>query len=196
MAPKKIVKKDLVYIGIILVLVIILAFMLLQNTITLGSQKQVVDSVENVYKMLTESDVEVLNVKDEGYVYKLLVRLKLRDGDVIKELYATKDGRFLSENIMEVSGTLARLEKEKKFAECLRSKGFIVLGQKSEPNTLQQLLAIGNYANKVYVDCTGANLQACEQLGVKEVPSIVYDNKIYTGLKSLDWIESTTGCTL
>ncbi len=194
MASRKPMKKDLVYIGVIVVLVIILAFMFLQNTITAGSQKQVLDSVESVYKMLTEGEVEVLSVKDEGHIYKILIRLKLASGDVIRELYATKDGKFLTENIMDVSETLVRLEREKDFAECLSSKGLIVFGQKSEPNTVQQLLTIGNYANKIYVDCTGANLQACQQLGIQQIPSIVYNNQIHTGVKSLEWIESLTGC--
>ena len=194
MAQKKFERKEMVYIGIIVVLVIVLAFMFLQNTITLGSQKKALDSVEGVYKMLTESEVEVLSVKDEGYVYRLLIRLKLRDGDVIRELYVTKDGKFLTENIMDVPETMTRLGKEKDFAECLSSKGLIIFGQKSEPNTLQQLLVIGNYANKIYVDCTEANLQACQQLGIKEIPSIVYNNQIYTGVKSLEWIESLSGC--
>jgi len=196
MASKKPVKKDMVYIGIILVLVVILAFMFLQNTIIAGSQKQVLDSVENVYKMLTESEVEVLSVKDEGYVYRILLRLKLREGDMLREIYATKDGRFFSEtgNVMEVSNMMARLESEKNFAECLRSKGLIVFGQKSEPNTLQQLLIIGNFANKVYVDCVGANLQACQQLGIQTIPTIVHNDMSYTGVKSLEWLESLTGC--
>ena len=194
MAQKRYERKEMVYIGVIVVLVVVLAFMFLQNTITLGSQKQALDSAEGVYKMLTESEVEVLSVKDEGYVYRLLIRLKLRDGDVIRELYVTKDGKFLTENIMDVPETMTRLGKEKDFAECLSSKGLIIFGQKSEPNTLQQLLVIGNYANKIYVDCTEANLQACQQLGIKEIPSIVYNNQIYTGVKSLEWVESLSGC--
>lgn len=194
MASRKPAKRDILYIGVIVVLALVLAFMFLEKTITLGSQKQALDTVENVYRMLTDSDVEVLSVKDEGYVYKMLVRLKLRDGDVIRELYVTKDGRFLTENIMDVPETVTRLGKEKNFTECLKARGFIVFGQKSEPNTLQQLSTIGNYANKVYVDCTGANLQACQRLGIKEIPSIVYNNKVYTGVKSLEWIESLTGC--
>jgi len=194
MAPKKPERKDIFYICIILILVIALASILLQNTLTASSQKYVLDRMEGVYRMLTESDVEVVSVRDEGYVYKILIRLKLKTGDVIKELYATKDGKFFSENVMDVSDTMKRLEREKDFAECLRAKGFLIFGQKNEPNTLQQLLAIGNYANKVYVDCVGANLQACQQLGIKTIPTIVYNRMNYTGVKTRQWIETLTGC--
>lgn len=196
MASGKPVKKDVIYIGVILVLVVILAFMFLQNTLLAGSQKQVVDSVESVYELLTDSDAEVLSVNDEGYVYKVLLRLKLVGGDVLREIYATKDGRFFSEagNVIEVSSFMERLSREKDFAECLKTKGFIVFGQKSEPNTLQQLLEIGNFANRVYVDCVGANLEACVQLGISEIPTIVYNQMNYTGVKTRAWVESLTGC--
>jgi hypothetical protein len=197
MAAKKPEKRDLIYIGIILILIVILAFTLLQNTITSESQKQVLDSVKSVYELLTESDVEVLSTHDEGSLYRLLLRLKIQGGDVLREVYATKDGRFFSEsgNIIEVSGFMERLDKEKNFSECLKAKNFLVLGQKSEPNTLQQLLIIGNYANKVYVDCVGANLQACQQIGVQEIPTILYNRMNYTGVRERAWIEALTGCT-
>jgi hypothetical protein len=196
MSSKKFERKEMIYIGVIVVLAVILAFSFLQNTIMAGSQKQVLDRVGEAYELLTEGDAEVLSVNDEGYVYRILLRLKLTGGDVLREVYATKDGRFFSEsgNVLEVSNFMERLEKEKGFAECLRTKGFLVFGQSNEPNTVQQLLVIGNFANKIYVDCVGANLQACQQLGIEEIPTIVYGDKSYTGVKSLEWIETLTGC--
>jgi hypothetical protein len=196
MASKKPAKKDIAYITIIVVLAFVLVVTVMQNTIMTGSQKQVLDSVEGVYKLMTESDTEVLSVKDEGDLYRIMLRLKLSSGDVLKEVYATKDGRFFSEsgNIMEISAFTETLGKEKEFAECLADKKFLVLGQKNEPNTFQQLLIIGNFANKVYVDCSGANLQACQQIGITEIPTILYNRMNYTGVKTLDWIESLTGC--
>jgi hypothetical protein len=196
MASKKPAKKDIFYIGAIIILGAIIASMLLQNTLIAGSQQKVLDNVVETYKMLTESDVEVLSTKDEGNLYKLLLRLKIPGGDVLKEVYATKDGRYFSEagNVIEVSEFMARLERERNFAECLKLQGLLVLGQKSEPNTLQQLLIIGNYANKVYVDCVGANLQACQQIGIQQIPTIIYNRMNYTGVKERAWIEALTGC--
>lgn len=196
MVLRKAERKDMVYIVIILVLAAILAFSFLQNTLISSSQQKVLENIGEAYELLTESDVEVLNVKDEGYLYRILLRLKITGGDVLREVYATKDGRFYSEagNVIEVSGFMDMLSKEKGFAECLGSKGFIVFGQKSEPSTLQQLLEIGNFANRVYVDCVGANLQACQQLGIQQIPTIVYNRMNYTGVKTRGWIESLTGC--
>ena len=196
MVLRKTERKDIIYIGIILVLAAILAYSFLQNTLISSSQQKVLKDIGKAYELLTENEVEVLNVKDEGYVYKILLRLKITGGDVIREIYATKDGRFFSEagNVIEVSSFMERLSREKGFAECLKTKGFIVFGQKSEPNTLQQLLEIGNFANRIYVDCVGANLEACVQLGISEIPTIVYNQMNYTGMKTRAWVESLTGC--
>ncbi len=196
MAFGKLAGREFIYVVIIVVLVVVIAFMSLQNTLVMGSQQGVLEDIENVYEMLTGSDVEVLTVNDEGNVYKLLLRLKLPGGDTLREVYATKDGRFFSEsgNFIEVSELMDRLSKERDFAECLKDKGFLVFGQNNQPETLQQLLVIGNFANNVYVDCSGANLQACLQLGVQRVPTIVYNRMNYTGIKTREWIESLTGC--
>ncbi|MCX6818173.1 MAG: hypothetical protein NTU57_04940 [Candidatus Aenigmarchaeota archaeon] len=195
-APVKIAKKDAVFMGIILVLAVVLAFTLFQNTITASSQQKVVDSVVATYRTLTESDVEALTVKDEGNLYKILLRLKLADGDVLRETYVTKDGRFFSEagSVIEISSFMETLDKEKNFADCLKEKKFVLFGQKSEANTYQQLLVIGNFANKVYFDCTGTNLQACQQIGISTIPVIFYNGQNYTGVQTRASIESLTGC--
>jgi hypothetical protein len=202
-APVKLAKKDVVYVGVILVLAVVLAFTLLQNMIAsssqqsvLNAQQKVLDNVQNVYKNLTESNVEVVSVKDEGYLYRILLRLKLPEGDALREVYATKDGKYFSEagNVIEVSSFMERLDSERSFANCLKARGFVVVGQKSEPNTVQQLLTIGNFANRVYFECSGENLQACQQIGIQAIPTIFYNKMNYTGVKSREWIESLTGC--
>jgi hypothetical protein len=195
-APVKIAKKDAVYIGIIVVLAAVLAFTFFQNSITTSSQQNVLFNVENVYRNLTESDVQVVSVKDAGYLYDILLRLKLPDGDALKEVYATKDGKYFSEsgNTIEISSFIDQLGKERGFADCLKAKGLVVVGQKSEPNTLQQLMIIGNFANKVFFECSGDNLQICQQSGIQAIPTIIYDRLNYTGVKNREWIASLTGC--
>jgi hypothetical protein len=193
---EKKMKKEYFYVLIIFVLIAAMGILLIPQTLNSASQQKVVENVVATYRTLTESDVEALTVKDEGNIYKILLRLKLADGDVLREAYVTKDGRFFSEagNVFEISNFTATLGKEKSFAECLKEKKFVVFGQKSEPNTLQQLLVIGNFANKVYVDCTGANLQACQQIGISTIPVIFYNDQNYTGVQTRPWIEDLTGC--
>ncbi len=192
----KLGKKDAAYVAAILALAAVLAFGFFQGMLAAGSQQKVLAGIEGVYRNLTESDVEIVQVKDEGYLYRILLRLRLPEGDALREVYSTKDGRFFSEagNVIELSSFVPRLEGEKRFAECLRAKEFFVLGQKSQPETVQQLLVIGNFANKVFVECSGANLQACLQIGISEIPTVLYDKMNYTGVKDRAWIEDLTGC--
>ena len=194
--PLKFSRKDVGYIAIILVLTVVLAFTFFQNSLTASSQQNVTANVESVYRNLTESGVEVVSVKDAGYLYDILLRLKLPEGDALREVYATKDGKYLSEsgNVIEVTSFIERLGNERTFADCLKAKGLIVVGQKSDPATIQQLLAIGNFANRVYFDCTGTNLQICQQQGIEVVPTLFFNGLNYTGAKSREWISSLTGC--
>lgn len=190
------VNKDFLYLSLIIILIAFLAFTVTQNSMDTGARQVVKEDLKRVYGLLTGNDVEVLTLTDEGNVYKILLRLKLPGGDVLREVYTTKDGRFFAEadNVFEVSKFLENLEREKEFAECLDEKGLLVFGRSNEPNTVQQLLVIGNFAKKVYVDCAGANLQACQQLGVEKIPTIVYNNKSYAGLKPRNWLINLTGC--
>lgn len=189
-------KREFLYVVVIIILAAAIGYMFLQNTLVIGSQQSVTEKVTEVYKLLTENELEVLNVEDEGNLYKILLRLKIPSGDVLREVYATKDGKFFSEagSVFETEGFMDRLTKEKNFVECLKTKGVLVFGQSNEPNTVQQLLIIGNFANKIFVDCVGANLEACQQLGIERIPTIVYEQQQYQGVKTRDWIEGLTGC--
>jgi hypothetical protein len=193
---EKRMKKEYFYIFIIFVLITAMAFLFVPQMLGYAFQQKVVGSVVATYRALTESDVEALTVKDEGNLYKVLLRLKLADGDVLREAYVTKDGRFFSEagSVIEISSFTETLGKEKSFAKCLKEKKFVVFGQKSEANTYQQLLILGNFANMVYVDCTGTNLQACQQIGISTIPVIFYNSQNYTGVQTRASIESLTGC--
>jgi len=68
------------------------------------------------------------------------------------------------------------------------------VGQKTDPSTIQQLLVIGNFASRIYFDCTGTNLQVCQQQGITVVPTIFYNRMNYTGIKNREWLTSLTAC--
>jgi uncharacterized protein YpmB len=187
-------RKDIIYIVIIIVLVLVIASMLLQNVITTGSQQQAIDKLKAVYELITESNVEVLNVEEVSGMFKVLLRTGGTTGDRIEEVYITKDGRLITDKIIVTEDYKTSLEDQKAFAECLKDKGFLVFGQSNEPNTIQQLQIIGSFSYKIYVDCVDANLQACQQIGIQEIPTIIYNRMNYTGVKTREWIETLTGC--
>jgi len=190
------IKKEKIYIVVIVILAIAIAYVFLQSTITTGSQQQALNKLTDVYKLITEADVEVLSVEEVSGVYKVLLRLRGTLGDSLEEIYVTKDGNLITDKIIDTEDYKTRLESQKEFIECLKEKNLLVFGQSNEPNTIQQLQLLGNFAYKIYVDCVGANLEACQQLGIQEIPSVVYEGKSYAGVKNIDWFESLTGCGL
>lgn len=187
-------KRETGYIVVIVILVIVIAAMFLQNVMITGSQQQALDKLTDVYELITEAEVEVLSVEEVSGVYKVLLRLKGTLGDTLEEIYVTKDGSLITDKIIDTEDYKTRLENQKAFTECLKDKNLLVFGQSNEPNTIQQLQILGSFSYKIYVDCVGAQLEACQQLGIQEIPSFVYDGKIYTGVKTIDWFESLTGC--
>jgi hypothetical protein len=196
MTSKSSVRREPVYIVLILVLAVALAFSFIQNNFVVSSQNEAVENVKDVYELLTESEVEVLKVDDVGSLYNVLLRMKLSTGDMLTEVFASKDGKYFSEaaNVIESAGFAERLTREKDFAECLFGKKLLVFGVSNEQNTAQQLLEIGNFATKIYVDCVGTNLQICQQVGIQTIPTIVYEGRNYTGPVTRNWISDLTGC--
>jgi hypothetical protein len=55
------------------------------------------------------------------------------------------------------------------------------------------VLGGSRFLQKIYVDCD-VSPKECEDAKIKVIPSIVYEDKIYEGLKTLDWFENKTGC--
>ncbi|MCK4496994.1 MAG: hypothetical protein KAU24_02300 [Candidatus Aenigmarchaeota archaeon] len=187
-------KREIGYIVIILVLVVVIAAMFLQNVLITGSQQQALDKLTAVYELISEAEVEVLSVEEVSGVYKVLLRLRGTLGDTLEEVYVTKDGSLITDRIIDTEDYKTRLESQKAFAECLKEKNLLVFGQSNEPNTIQQLQILGSFSYKIYMDCVGAQLEACQQLGIEQIPSVVYDGKSYAGVKNIDWFESLTGC--
>jgi hypothetical protein len=188
--------REIFYIIVIVVLIIVIASMLLQSAITTGSQQQALEKLKDVYELITEADVEVLSVEEASGVYRVMLMLRGNLGEQVEEVYVTKDGNLITDTVIDTEGYRTRLESEKAFIECMQGKRLLVFGQSNEPNTIQQLQILGNFAYKIYIDCVGANLQACQQLGIEQIPTVIYEGRNYTGIMPINWFESLTGCKL
>jgi hypothetical protein len=188
-------RKDLFYIAIIVILAVGLSLYVLADFMPFASG-EAVDKVVKVYQLLSEGKVEPMKVTEDGGLYRVVLRITTANGDNLQEVYVSKDGSIITDKILRTEDYQAKLEREKGFADCLKSKQLLVFGQSNEQNTLTQLTTLGNFGYKVFVDCTGANLQVCQQLGIQQIPLILYENKTYTGVHDLSWFEQTTGCSM
>lgn len=178
--------------AVMIIVVIAAAALFLNNSPSSAAEK-----VRGVYSLLSESNAEVISVKEESGVLRILLRVPLRNGQpALQDVLATKDGSIMTDRIINTSAFASQLQREKAFAECLAAKNVVIAGVSTDANTVAQLQAIGNYAYKVYVDCAGANLQVCQSAGITAVPTIVVGNQSVAGPQPLSFFVQATGCAL
>lgn len=166
-------------------------------------EKEVVEKVRKLYEIANPgSTVEVVSIKEEGNLYKLLLKISMFGGTNYLETYVTKDGRYLSENVIFVKESIERMEKMKKFVDCLFDKNVRIFGAMntnvSEINTATQLQLniLGRYSGKIYVSCDGDAIQQCINIGLTSLPALVYQDQAYYGVFTAEAIANLTGCKL
>jgi hypothetical protein len=168
----------------------------------LVQKSSVAENVRKLYELALGSPVSVESVNDFGNLYKILLKVFTQQGPNYLEIYATKDGRYVTESIIYVKESTQQIEKMKNFVDCLYNKGLRVYGATQTNNTainsatLLQLNILGRYSPKLYVSCDGDNLQTCIQIGLQALPSIVYNNTAYPGVYSAEYLANLTGCKL
>jgi hypothetical protein len=187
-----------VYIGMIAVLAIALLYVLYTGYSTTGNfiaADQATKSVKEVYKLLSERDVEVLSVKDDSGIYKVVLRTFDAAGNsYVQDVFVTKDGKYITDRLVDAENYTKTLAANRDFIACLTGKELFVVGQASNNYTQIQMQLLGDFSYKIYLDCTGDNVQACQDMGVVNIPSVIYNRTIYEGLKPVDWFEQLTGC--
>jgi hypothetical protein len=170
----------------------------------LSSMKKssVAESVRKLYELALGSSVSVESINDFGNLYKVLLKVSTQQGPNYLEVYTTKDGRYVTESIIYVKESTNQIEKMKNFVDCLFNKGLRVYGATQTNNTainsatLLQLNILGRYSPKLYVSCDGDNLQACIQIGLQALPSVVYNNTVHPGVYSTQYLANLTGCKI
>jgi len=165
-------------------------------------KSSVAENVRKLYELALGSPVSVESINDFGNLYKILLKVSTQQGPNYLEIYATKDGRYVTESIIYVKESTQQIEKMKNFVDCLYNRGLRVYGATQTNNTainsatLLQLNILGRYSPKIYVSCDGNNLQTCIQIGLQALPSIVYNNTAYPGVYSAEYLANLTGCKL
>jgi hypothetical protein len=165
-------------------------------------KSEVSKRIESLYELANPgTNVEVLSLSEESGLYKALLKVVSPTGTNYAEVYVTKDGKILVQNVILVEQATEQIKKLKDFVDCLDSKKlkiYGVLNQTENPQgataTLLQLNILGVYSSKLYVSCDGRFVQNCISAGVTQVPSVVFGGRIEPGVKTIEWFESATGC--
>ncbi|MBU4301020.1 MAG: hypothetical protein ABIF85_04560 [Nanoarchaeota archaeon] len=186
----------------VLILVIVGGFMVLKTSSATASNTKAAEGVKTLYELANPgTSFEVVAVTEESGVYKVLLKSTGSGGTTYHDVYVTKDGKLLSPGVILVENSTKQLEKMNGFVDCLKEKNVMIFGvlnssfsPQGAATTSLQLQALGMYSGKIYVSCDGPNLQACVNAGITEVPSVVYENKAYSGAKDIAWFEQLSGC--
>jgi hypothetical protein len=161
--------------------------------------------IKTFYELvLPGSSAEVMSLKEESGLYKVLVKITSAGSVSYQEGYLTKDGKLLSmsDSTILVETSVKQIEKQKIFVKCLKDKDVRIFGINNQTvpggvATILQLNILGRiYSPEIFINCDGQLAQQCINAGISQVPSVVVGGNIETGVKTIDWFESKTGCKL
>jgi len=159
------------------------------------SKSEVSKKIKTLYELANPgTNVEVLTLTEESGLYKALIKVIGTTGTNYAEIYVTKDGKLLTQNVIFVEQSIEQIKRLKDFVDCLNSKGLKIYGISNQTATLLQLNVLGIYSTKLYVPCDGDLVQNCIAANVTQVPSVVFAGRIDPGVKTIEWFESITGC--
>jgi len=186
----------------ILVVAIGLAALFISGTIqppsVIGPSKDAVAAnVKSLYELVYPGvDISVLATTEQNGMYKVVLKAVGSSGTTYPEVYVTKDGRLLTENMILVDESISQMRKTRAFVDCLDSKGVRIAVVANQTSTLLPVTnVLGVYGQKLLFDC-GTNLDACISANVTQVPSVVIGQYIIPGMQTTDWFARVTGCEL
>ena len=160
------------------------------------SKDTIAANVQSLYELANPgASVQVVTVTEQNGLYKVVLKASDSTGTTYKEVYATKDGKMITESMILVEESIAQMKKLKDFVDCLDGKGVRIAGISNQTATLLQLNVLGTYSPKLFVDCE-ADINACIAANVTQVPSVVIGQYVDPGVKNTDWFQRVTGCKL
>ena len=154
--------------------------------------------VEKLYELVNPGvDVSVVKVDEVSGMYKVLFKaVDAAGGVTYKESYISQDGKLLTENMIVVDQSITQLSRIRTFVDCLDGKNVRIAGIANQTATLLQFNVLGgSYATKLYLSCDGPNAQQCVNVGITQVPAVIYENQGYPGIQTVQFFENLTACT-
>jgi hypothetical protein len=92
-------------------------------------KSEVSKKIESLYELANPgTNVEVLTLSEESGLYKALLKVVSPTGTNYAEVYVTKDGKILVQNVIFVEQATEQIKKLKDFVDCLDSKKLKIYG--------------------------------------------------------------------
>lgn len=199
-------KSRIAFVFVGLVVGILVGMLSPTTSLMAGGQSggEVAQEVLDAYSLANpNAKLKVLSVKENSGLYEIKLSTGSQTQGTYQTVYATKDGRMITQSLTNLTQYHDQLQNRKSFLDCLRNESVKIYGALKVNNTqiarasaLQiQLLGGTNYLNNIYVDCSN-NIGACANQGVKTLPSVKYNGRMYSGVKQYQWFQKNVGCEL
>jgi hypothetical protein len=167
-------------------------FFYLQQTF----QQKVLERIKEFYEITNpDAKVEIISFNQESGLYHVFLKLILPTGIIYREVFVTQDGKYMNEVLINVEKSIEQIQRLKNFNDCLYEKGLRIFGMSNHTASLFQLNILGIYGSKLFIWCD-VDLQYCLNLDITQIPSVVYQDRVYPGVYSLQWFSSLTGCEI
>jgi hypothetical protein len=195
-------RKKLISLFLAVVVLEALIFITKDMFLSFREKRIIEEKLKKLYELANPgTTIEVSSIKEENGMYKVLIKSTGIGGTNYAEVYVSKDGELLGTNMIRVEESIQQMERLKNFVDCLDERGVRIYGitnATASPTgaaaTSLQLQALGVYSTKLFVSCDGPFVQRCIDLNITQVPAIVIGDKVYIGVKTIPWLEQTTGC--
>ncbi|GMV39191.1 MAG: hypothetical protein AMXMBFR64_09070 [Myxococcales bacterium] len=149
-------------------------------------------TVEELFTLAADAPVTVLDVTERSGLLRLLIQIGT-DEPRTQVVWASRDGQYVADGLVEVEARREQLLADRRFATCLLEQGVRVFVNPSDGASAAQLTQLGAFARRLAVDCT-VGPGNCDALGIKELPTFAVGDSRSPGLRTRGWIESRTGC--
>jgi len=147
--------------------------------------------VAAVFSETAGATVDVLKITEDGPFYR--VTIVSRETREPQDVFLTRDGKRITERVVDVDSELRNLAEDRRFADCLLAHKVSLLGAAGTPATTDQLMLLGRFGHKLLVRCD-MEPENCKKLGATSLPSILADGTVHPGLRTRAWLETLTGC--
>ena len=189
--------KKKVALSSIVIVAAVAAFLFYSHIFQTTPTAEIEKKVKNLYELANPgSTAEIISIKEESGVYKVVVKISTAAGTTYREAYVTKDGKMLTESMIFIEQSIERINAFKNFTDCLRRSGVRIYGITNDTATLLQLNLLGRYSTQLFVPCDGNLISYCISANVSQIPSVVVNGRVYPGVKDITWFERMTNCRL
>jgi hypothetical protein len=138
-------------------------------------------------------ELEVMQTEKIGEFYRVEVRTPQ---DQLVTYYT--DGEMFTQDIQSFQEVRDRNTALADFSRCLSNSGTIMYGNSTQQSTQQQIQTLGGagVVQPIYRDVSNTtNLRQAVQLGIQQVPAFYRNQSVVQGTRSLQEVESFTGCS-